>query len=542
MKIGIAQINFTIGDIEGNTKKIISNIHQAQEIGVDLVCFSELSVCGYIPHDLLEFESFIEQCEIALDTIRKASTDIGVLVGSPHRSFLSKGKKLYNSAFLFKNQKLIDRIDKTLLPTYDIFDEYRYFEPNTLFKVLDFKGERLAITICEDLWNLGEEKLYPITPMDELMKQNPTLMINLSASPYNYTKSEIRRERMMHNAQNYNLPLIYTNQVGAHTEVLFDGKSLVINEKGEIIYQLPAFEEGFQVFDSSIKKPMKSVPVCDMLPDIYDALVLGVKDYFQKLQLTKATIGVSGGIDSALVLAIAAAAIGSENVTGILMPSPYSSEGSISDSIQLAENLGTPYHIVPISDLYQTFKNTLGPVFEGRNEDVTEENIQARTRGVLLMAYSNKFGGIVLNTSNKSESAVGYTTLYGDMCGGLSVIGDLYKEQVYALSSYINTKFGREIIPKTIIAKAPSAELRPDQKDSDSLPPYPILDQILYHYIEERKSAQQIIAAGFDESVVFRILKLVNQNEHKRFQAAPVLRISHKAFGFGRRMPIVAKY
>ena len=542
MKIGIAQINFTIGDIEENTQKIISNIHRAKEIGLDLVCFSELSVCGYIPHDLLEFESFIDKCEDALDNIRKASEDIGVLVGGPQRSFLPKGKKLYNAAFLFENQKLIDRVDKTLLPTYDIFDEYRYFEPNTTFKVLDFKGERLAITICEDLWNLGDEKLYPITPMDKLMKQNPTLMINLSASPYNYTKSEIRRERMMHNAQHYNLPLVYANQVGANTEVIFDGKSLVINEKGDIIYQLPPFEEGFQVFDSSIKKPMNAVPACDTLPDIYDALVMGVKDYFQKSKLTKATIGVSGGIDSALVLAIAAAAIGSENVTGILMPSPYSSEGSVSDSIQLANNLGTPYHIVPISDIYHQFKNTLAPVFEGKNEDVTEENIQARTRGVILMAYSNKFGGIVLNTSNKSESAVGYTTLYGDMCGGLSVIGDLYKEQVYALSRYINTKFGREIIPESIITKAPSAELRPDQKDSDSLPPYPMLDQILYHYIEEQKSAQQIIAAGFDESVVLRIIKLVNQNEHKRFQAAPVLRISHKAFGFGRRIPIVAKY
>jgi NAD+ synthase (glutamine-hydrolysing) len=542
LKIGLSQINVTIGDIQGNTQKIIDNIRKAKNQNLDLICFPELTICGYIPHDLLEYDHFIDACEDALNQIRFESDDMGIIVGAPCRSHLPDGKKLYNSAYLFHNQKLVKRIDKTLLPTYDIFDEYRYFEPNRIFETVPFKDENIAITICEDLWNLGEDKLYPITPMDELMKHQPTLMINLSASPYNYTKSEIRRERMEENAKHYQLPLVYANQVGANTEVLFDGKSLIIDKTGKILFQLPAFEEGFQVFDTNENYNPKHIPPCETIPDIHDALIMGIRDYFSKLNIKNAVLGVSGGIDSAVVMALACEALGSENVTGLLMPSPYSSEGSVTDSELLANNLVAKYHIVPISSIYQNFKDTLSPIFNGRKEDVTEENIQARCRGVLLMAYSNKMGGIVLNTSNKSESAVGYTTLYGDMCGGLSVIGDLYKEQVYAIARYINEKHHREVIPNSIITKPPSAELRPGQKDEDSLPPYPVLDQILFQYIEQKNSIDGIIALGFEPETVKRIISLVNRNEYKRFQAAPNLRISEKAFGFGRRIPIVGKF
>jgi NAD+ synthase (glutamine-hydrolysing) len=543
MKIALSQVNYIIGDIEGNTKRIIAEVKKAEENQADLIVFSELAVCGYPPKDLLDYPSFIRRCEAALENIKDASSNIAILVGAPAWSNLEKGKKLFNSAFFFYQNRLVKRINKTLLPTYDIFDEYRYFEPNTVFECVDFKGEKIAITICEDLWNLDKEKLYKTTPMDELIKQSPSLMVNLSGSPYSYNHVEERRERMQFNAKHYNLPLFYVNQVGGNTDILFDGGSMFINRKGEIVGECAFYQEDFKVFDWDSKTVYADnhEEYSDYdIGLIHDALVMGVRDYFNKLGFKKAVLGSSGGIDSAVVHALAVEALGAENVKAIMMPSKYSSEGSVVDAVKLAENLGSPYSIIPIKSVFDAFKETLADEFNGAPENVAEENMQARSRGVILMSISNKFGPIVLNTSNKSESAVGYSTLYGDMCGGLSVIGDLYKEQVYEMARFIN-RYG-EVIPYEIINKEPSAELRPDQKDSDSLPPYPVLDKLLFHYIEERKGWQEIVALGFEEEMVRRIVKMVDRNEYKRFQASPTLRISHKAFGVGRQMPIVAKY
>ena len=546
MNIALAQLNYVIGDIEGNTKKIIGEINKAKSLQVDLVVFSELAVCGYPPKDLLDYPSFIERCELALNEICQATENIGVLIGGPAWSGLERGKKLFNSAYFYNDKKLLRRVDKTLLPTYDIFDEYRYFQPNEVFECIDFKGEKIAVTICEDLWNIDTEKYYKVTPMDELIKQNPTVMINLSGSPYSYNHVEKRRNRMQRNAKSYSLPLFYVNQVGGNTDILFDGGSMFINADGDIAEECDFYKEDFKVIQWASDKPYP-----DNHQDYYDydiglihdALVMGVRDYFGKIGFKKAVLGSSGGIDSAVVHAIAAEAIGAENVKAITMPSKYSSTGSVDDAKKLAENLGSPFSNISIKKAYDAFEDTLADEFSGVAPNVTEENLQARSRGVILMAYSNKFGHIVLNTSNKSESAVGYSTLYGDMCGGLSVIGDLYKEQVYELARFIN-RYG-EVIPYEIVNKEPSAELRPDQKDCDSLPPYPILDKILFHYIEGKKGWQEIVALneeGLDEALVRKIVKMVDRNEYKRFQASPTLRISHKAFGAGRRMPIVAKY
>jgi len=546
MNIALAQLNYIIGDIEGNTTKILAEVDAAKAANVDLVVFSELAICGYPPKDLLDYPSFIERCELALDTIRIASIDIGVLVGSPSLSGLAKGKKLYNSAFFFSDQKLLAKVNKTLLPTYDIFDEYRYFETNNVFECVDFKGERIAVTICEDLWNLDNEKLYNVTPMDELIKQNPTVMINLSGSPYSYNHVEKRRTRMQLNAKTYSLPLFYVNQVGGNTDLLFDGGSMFINRLGDIVEECEFYNEDFKViqWDSSTLYEDNHQEYYDYdIGLIHDALVMGVRDYFSKVGFKNAVLGSSGGIDSAVVHAIAAEALGAEHVKAITMPSKYSSSGSVDDAQKLAQNLGSPFSIIPIKKAFDAFEETLADEFIGTEPNVTEENLQARSRGIILMAYSNKFGNMVLNTSNKSESAVGYSTLYGDMCGGISVIGDLYKEQVYELARFIN-RYG-EVIPYEIVNKEPSAELRPDQKDIDSLPPYPVLDKILFHYIEGKKGWQEIVdlnLEGADEILIRKIIRMVDRNEYKRFQAPPTLRISHKAFGFGRSMPIVARY
>jgi NAD+ synthase (glutamine-hydrolysing) len=546
MNIALAQLNYIIGDIEGNTTKILAEVDAAKAANVDLVVFSELAICGYPPKDLLDYPSFIERCELALDTIRIASNEIGVLVGSPSLSGLAKGKKLYNSAFFFSDQKLLAKVNKTLLPTYDIFDEYRYFETNNVFECVDFKGERIAVTICEDLWNLDNEKLYHVTPMDELIKQNPTVMINLSGSPYSYNHVEKRRTRMQLNAKTYSLPLFYVNQVGGNTDLLFDGGSMFINRLGDIVEECEFYNEDFKViqWDSSTLYEDNHQEYYDYdIGLIHDALVMGVRDYFSKVGFKNAVLGSSGGIDSAVVHAIAAEALGAEHVKAITMPSKYSSSGSVDDAQKLAQNLGSPFSIIPIKKAFDAFEETLADEFIGTEPNVTEENLQARSRGIILMAYSNKFGNMVLNTSNKSESAVGYSTLYGDMCGGLSVIGDLYKEQVYELARFIN-RYG-EVIPYEIVNKEPSAELRPDQKDIDSLPPYPVLDKILFHYIEGKKGWQEIVdlnLEGADDILIRKIIRMVDRNEYKRFQAPPTLRISHKAFGFGRSMPIVARY
>jgi NAD+ synthase (glutamine-hydrolysing) len=437
-------------------------------------------------------------------------------------------------------------VNKSLLPTYDIFDEYRHFEPNKNFSVFDFKGKTIAITICEDLWDeqetqneFGREKLYQLSPLRELSALNPDLVINISASPFSFNQENWRKNILVKNAIKYQLPIVYANQVGAHTELVFDGGSVYLNKKGEIQEELNYFEEDFRIIDTETSS-QNLQPETGYIEKIYHALVLGIRDYFTKMGFKKATLGLSGGIDSALVLVLAVRALGKENVRVLLMPSRYSSDHSVDDALQLARNLGIQYEIIPIQPMVDSFGQSLCEVFKNLKNDITEENIQARTRGILLMAISNKFGNILLNTTNKSECAVGYGTLYGDMNGGLSVLGDVYKTDVFKMAKWINRD--QEIIPVNTILKPPSAELRPDQKDTDSLPDYDILDQILFDYIELNLSPAEIIAKGFDEHTVFRTVKMVNTNEYKRFQAPPILRISSKAFGFGRRMPLVARY
>ena len=544
MKIALAQINYHIGHFDSNTSKIIECVKRGEKEGADIVVFSELAISGYPPRDFLEFTDFVEQCQSSLDKIAKYCTNTAAVVGLPTFNLNEKGKPLYNSAAFLADGEIKSITNKTLLPNYDIFDEYRYFEPNNKFSIVDYKGCRLALTICEDLWNVQDNPLYTVNPMDELIDQNPDLIINIAASPYNYHQTKVRKEVLRKNAIQYNIPLYYVNNVGAQTELLFDGGSLVINSRGQIVDELCCFEEDFKVFDHT--KVISNEPISFKEPerieiaDIHDALVMGIRNYFQKLGFTKAILGLSGGIDSALTAALAAEALGNENVYNVLLPSRYSSDHSVDDSIQLAKNLNMPYDIINIEDAFKSFENVMKPYFKGLPSNIAEENLQARTRGVILMALSNKFGYILLNTSNKSEAAVGYGTLYGDMNGGLSVIGDVYKTQAYELARYINRN--NEIIPENIITKPPSAELRPDQKDSDSLPDYDILDEILYQYIEQRKGPKEIVSMGFEKPLVDRILKLVNTNEYKRYQTPPMLRISNKAFGMGRRMPIVAKY
>ncbi|HNX56402.1 MAG TPA: NAD+ synthase [Prolixibacteraceae bacterium] len=546
MKIAIAQLNYHIGNFEANTSKIIEHIGKAKAEGAELVVFTELSVTGYYPHDLLERKEFIEQAEVALNNIAKSCTGIAAVVGGPRINPEPRGKKLYNSAFFMYDGAIQHIVNKSLLPTYDIFDEYRHFEPNKSFSVFDFKGKKLAITICEDLWDeqetqneFGREKLYQVSPLKELSALNPDLVINLSASPFSYNQENFRKNILVKNAIKYNLPIIYANQVGAQTELVFDGGSVFLNGKGEIVEELKYFEEDFRIVDTESSE-RNLQPKTDYIEKIYEALILGIRDYFGKMGFKKATLGLSGGIDSALVLVLATEALGKENVRVLLMPSQYSSDHSITDAVQLAQNLDVQYEIIPIQPMVDTFGKSLSEVFTGLKNDITEENIQARTRGILLMAISNKFGHILLNTTNKSECAVGYGTLYGDMNGGLSVLGDVYKTDVFKMANWINRE--KEIIPINTIQKPPSAELRPDQKDTDSLPDYSILDQILFDYIELNLSPAEIIAKGFDEATVLRTVKMVNTNEYKRFQAPPILRVSSKAFGFGRRMPLVAKY
>jgi len=545
MKIALAQLNYHIGNFDINLQKMKIKVHMAKDQNADLIVFSELAVCGYPPRDFLEFPDFIKKCQQVIKALTKLSSDIAIIVGAPSINPVVEGKDLYNSAYFLYEGEIKQTVHKALLPTYDIFDEYRYFEPCTDFNIIEFKEERIALTVCEDIWNIGNENpLYPICPMDELIKQQPTLSINISASPFDYTHAEERIKICKENVKRYGIPMLYCNQVGAHTEVIFDGGSLVIDKAGHVFDELPYFREAFAIYDTATlqedNKHRNNERPKDKIQLIYNAVVLGIQDYFGKLGFKKAILGLSGGIDSAITLALAVAALGEDNVRSVLMPSEFSSQHSVEDSVALCHNLGSPYELIGIRQVYDNFLKLLHPQFAGLEFDVAEENIQARIRGVILMALSNKFGAIVLNTSNKSEAAVGYGTLYGDMCGGLSVMGDVYKMEVYELAHYINRE--EEIIPKHIIEKAPSAELRPNQKDSDSLPDYAILDKVLYQYIEQRQGPKELIKMGFDEALVKRVLRLVNINEYKRYQTAPMLRVSSKAFGMGRRMPIVAKY
>jgi NAD+ synthase (glutamine-hydrolysing) len=517
-----------------------------------------MCVSGYPARDFVEFNDFIGKCYAAVDEIREHADTIAVVIGSPARNTRHRGKSLFNAAFFLYEKEIKAEIHKTLLPTYDVFDEYRYFEPSFDWQVVHFKGKKLAITICEDIWNLGDSPLYRTCPMDQLMLQEPDLMLNLSASPFDYTHDEDRKSVIKANVLKYKIPLFYCNAVGSQTEVVFDGASLVFDKDANLCKALPMFEEsivGVEVnddgtIDAPVLEPASRVPDKELAPEtlepelniaqVYNALILGIRDYFGKMGFSRAILGSSGGIDSAVTLAIACDALGKENVRAVLMPSPYSSEHSVDDAVKLSRTLGNPYDLIRIDEVYQEFLTTLKPVFLDLPFSLAEENIQSRTRGNLLMAIANKFSYILLNTSNKSELATGYGTLYGDMAGGLGVLGDCYKLQVYELARYINRN--KEIIPQHIIEKAPSAELRPGQKDSDSLPDYSVLDQILYQYIERRMGPAEIKLQGFDSAVVDRTLKLVNTNEYKRNQFCPIIRVSPKAFGVGRRVPIVGKY
>lgn len=558
MKIAIAQQNYHIGNFEANTRKIIEGIQEARDQGADLVLFSELSICGYAPRDFLEFNDFIERCYKAIDEIKQYADDIAVIVGAPDRNPVREGKDLFNGAFFLYEKEVKAVVHKTCLPNYDVFDEYRYFEPSDKWAVVPFKGKKLAITICEDIWNLGDNPLYKNCPMDQLIGQSPDIMLNISASPFDYTHVEDRKAIVKRNTLKYKLPMIYCNCVGSQTEIVFDGGSLVFDKDANLVGQLPLFEECVRVYElgdqgyfkEAVALTAEWVPEQELspeqldislcIPEIHAAIIMGIRDYFQKMGFTKAILGSSGGIDSAVALALAVEALGKENVRAILMPSEYSSSHSVTDAEHLSRNLGNPYDIVSIRNIYDSFLNELAPVFKDLPFGLAEENIQARSRGNILMAIANKFGYILLNTSNKSELATGYGTLYGDMAGGLSVLGDCYKTQVYAIAKYINRD--KEIIPVSIIEKAPSAELRPGQKDSDSLPDYSILDSLLFQYIERRKGPREIKALGFDEALTDRVLRMVNRNEYKRNQFCPIIRISPKAFGMGRRLPIVAHY
>ncbi|MBK8702066.1 MAG: NAD+ synthase [Saprospiraceae bacterium] len=543
MKISLAQLNYHIGNFEGNLQKMLDAITEARSQQSDIICFGELATCGYPPRDFLEFDDFIRLAYESIDRLLAETDDIAIVLGSPTKNPEADGKNLHNSVLFLYQRKIQYMQHKTLLPTYDVFDEYRHFEPSKSWGVAEFKGKKIALTVCEDIWDVGtNDPLYTVVPCDRMMPFQPDFIINVSASPFNYDHATSRIRIVQANMQRYKIPMFYINHVGAQTELIFDGGSLVSSPDGHIYDEMPYFEECIRHYDLDevLKGGIDRQQSKDKIPLIHDALIVGLKDYFAKLGLSKAILGLSGGIDSAITAVLAVRALGKENVRVLLMPSQYSSTHSVVDARTLAETLGIQYDIIPIKGIYEAFMAELKPLFQDQPFNVTEENIQARIRGTLNMALSNKFGHILLNTTNKSEMAVGYGTLYGDLCGGLSVLGDVYKTEIYKLAAYINKD--SEVIPLNTINKPPSAELRPNQKDSDSLPEYDVLDPILYLYIEKRTDPQDIIAAGHDEVTVKRVLRLVNISEFKRHQTAPVLRISPKAFGVGRRMPIVGKY
>jgi len=549
VKIALAQINPTVGDFTGNIAKIVNASQRAAESGARLTVFSELVVCGYPPADLLDKPSFTARCVSAVEELRQATATLStaILVGTALPAPASSGRHAVNAAILLDKGQILLEQNKMLLPFYDVFDEQRYFAPAKTQRVVDFEGERLAITICEDAWNdknFWPQPLYPIDPIEDLMRQKPTLLLNISASPFWHGKRCIRLRMLQAIAQRHRIPVFLCNQVGGNDSLIFDGSSFAMAADGVLLAEAASFREDIVMVESvtlssrSDASPAKEAE--DETEAAYHALVLGTRDYVQKTGFRKVLIGLSGGIDSALVAAIAVDALGAENVLGVGMPSQYSSTGSIDDSRMLAANLGIRFEILPIADVYHQFADTLAPLFTGTKPDITEENLQSRIRGTLLMALSNKFGSLVLTTGNKSEMSVGYCTLYGDMVGALAVIGDLVKTRVYAVSRWVNRD--REIIPEAILTKAPSAELRPDQKDTDSLPPYDVLDPILEAYVERFETTAQIVDAyGFPSSIVEQVVRLVERTEYKRQQAAPVLKVTRKSFGMGRRFPIAAR-
>ena len=548
MKIALAQINPTVGDFSGNLERIVAASRRAAALGARLTVFSELCICGYPPADFLEKPSFLARCRTAVDELAAATRGLptAVLAGVALAAEGESGKPAVNAAVLLDGGRLLLEQHKRLLPFYDVFDEQRYFAPSRPQQVVELDGIRLAVTICEDAWNdknFWPRRLYKVDPMEELMRQEPAVHINLSSSPFWHSKRALRRQMLAAIAQRDGVPVLMCNQVGGNDSLIFDGSSLAFDARGELIAQAASFEEDLVVldpFDAPADAPVASAPDEDDTAAAYQALVLGTRDYVRKCGFRKALVGLSGGIDSALVATIAKDALGAENVLGIGMPSPYSSAGSIGDSRQLAANLGIRFEVIGIGGLFGEFTHALEPLFAGMKTDTTEENIQSRTRGVLLMALSNKFSALVLTTGNKSEMAVGYCTLYGDMVGALAVIGDLVKTRVYAVCRWLNRD--GEVIPQAILEKPPSAELRPDQKDTDSLPPYEVLDPILEAYVERYETPEQIAQEnGFSLELVQQVVRLVERSEYKRQQAAPVLKVTSKSFGMGRRFPIAVK-
>lgn len=540
MKIGFAQINPTVGDLQGNFEKIATAYDQLAQAGADIVIAPELAVSGYPPQDLLFKSRFVPENLTVLDRLQKRLGKPALLVGFVDRNE-GRGKPFHNAAALLQAGQAVQKAHKSLLPTYDVFDEDRYFQPATQVAPLNFRGRRVGVTICEDIWTERylPRPLYQVDPLRSLVNQEAEIILNVSASPFNLRKPAVRREMISGLAGTYQRPIFYCNSVGGNDQLVFDGNSIAVNARGELIAQLPAFEEASVVVDTE-SAAGATIPSENIPAELYGALCLGLRDYLAKCGFKSAVLGLSGGIDSAVVAAIAADALGPENVTGVSMPSQFSSRGSVLDALALSKNLGIQCLQIPIADTFAVFKGQFKEVFAGRTEDATEENMQARLRGMTLMALSNKFGHLVLSTGNKSELAVGYCTIYGDMAGGLAVISDVPKTMIYELARFINRE--REIIPVSTIEKPPSAELRPNQKDQDTLPPYDVLDAILRLYVEENLSAAEIVAQGFDEATVRWVQRRVDLNEYKRAQAAPGLKVTSRAFGVGRRMPIAQRY
>ncbi|MBN2432340.1 MAG: NAD+ synthase [Acidobacteria bacterium] len=544
MKIALAQINTIVGDFTGNLAVARRILTEARQAGAELVVFPELTFAGYPPQDLLEKQSFFEKNLDALHSFRRDVKGLAAVIGYLDRNPHSYGKPLFNSAALLEDGEIRQVTHKCLLPSYDVFDEARYFEPCAqTHGLFDFQGGKIGVTICEDFWNDADmfpHRLYRYDPVAELARHEPALFININASPFSLGKPLFREKLLTHAARKYNTPVIMVNQVGGYDEIIFDGNSLAVDDTGKVIARCPEFAEELKVVDlsrSNSAVPYESPPLAEQ---IFRALRLGIHDYSRKCGFRKAVIGLSGGIDSALVACLAADALGPQNILGVAMPSMFNSPESVEDARRLAENLGIRFQVIPIREIYDVYIQDLASAFENRPFDATEENLQARIRGNILMALSNKFGYLLLSTGNKSELAVGYSTLYGDMCGGLAVIADLLKTQVYEVSHWINRQ--QEIIPRSTLTKPPSAELRPNQKDQDDLPPYEVLDDILSLYIEEQLSLAAIVGRGFDPALVRRIITMVDRNEYKRRQAPPCLRITGKAFGLGRRFPIVQKF
>ena len=556
MKICLAQINPTIGAFKQNVGKICKSINTAREKGADLVIFPEMSVVGYPPKDLLELSGFVDSNLKALEEVKNCVTGISAIVGFVDRNVAQRGKALYNAAAHIKNRKIVSRHYKSLLPTYDVFDEDRYFEPTHDISIAKISGRKFGISICEDVW--GADVVWPGTihhkdPVECMVRQGAEIIINISASPFTIGKQDVRLKMLTGHAKRNKVPIVFVNQIGGNDDLVFDGNSLVINKEGIVVGRASGFKEDLLMVEfkgsdltiggnksRSAKKETRYAAGEGDIESVYNALVLGTRDYVKKCGFKKAVIGLSGGIDSAVTAVIAVKALGKNKVLGVTMPSPFSSKGSVDDSMVLAKRLGIKCELIPIKSVYNAYTKTLSGVFAGLPFDVTEENLQARIRGKILMAISNKHGYLVLTTGNKSELAVGYCTLYGDMCGGLAVISDIPKTMVYSLAEYINRR--KEIIPADTIEKPPSAELRPNQKDQDSLPSYDVLDGVLRAYVEESKDVGDIIEMGYDESLVKDIINKVDRNEYKRKQAAPGLKVTTKAFGTGRRMPLAQRY